>query len=256
MGAACEAAGDCGLAPDLTADFHAHTAFAGGRDSVGVVVMAAERAGLRQLVIGDQAGAATTWLPAYQSAIARAQRRTEVRLKVAIEVEVVRADGWLDLPRDLSGLEALSVSVSRVPLHSGPASAQEVRARLRAGELRPADVAEALVHATASGLERASRYAPTQLARPLCLLGQLGLDVDEVDGGLLDGLAGACRVTGTAVEVSEAWRAPTPLLAYRLASAGVHLVPASDAFDAGRLAQWEYLRGLRSALDRVGGVAE
>jgi putative hydrolase len=250
------AAGDSGSAPDLTADYHTHTAFAGGRDSVGVLVTAAERAGVRQLVIGDQAGSATTWLAAYQSAIRRAQRRTDIRLRGAIEVEVVRDDGWLDLPADLSGLEVVSVAVSLVPRPGGPVPKDDVRAALRAGELRPTDVAELLVSATIAGLERASRYAPTQLARPLNLLGQLGLDMDEVDDRLLDALAAACRHTGTAVEVSEAWRAPTPHVAYRLAAAGVQLVPASDGSDATRLGHWEYVRQLRSALDRAGAVSD
>jgi putative hydrolase len=240
--------------PDLATDHHTHTAFAGGRDTVGLLVTAAERAGLRQLVLGDQAGAATTWLPAYQSAVQRAQRRTDIRLRVAIEVEVVRADGWLDLPADLSGLELLSVAISRLPLPRGPLPTDEVRDALRAGELRPVDVVESLIIATAAGLERASRYAPTQLARPLSLLGQLGLDMDEVDGRLLDTLAAACRNTGTTVELSEAWRAPTPHIAYRLAVAGVHLVPASDGSDATRLGQWEYVRQVTAALDRPGVI--
>ena len=158
MCAACEAAGRDGYAPDLTADFHAHTAFSGGRDAVGVVVTAAERAGLRQLVIGDRAGAGTTWLPAYQSAIARAQRRTDVQLRVAIEVEVVRADGWLDLPADLTGLELVSVALSRVPLPTGPAAPQQVRALLRSGDLRPADVTElgGLIKAVPAGPVKAA----------------------------------------------------------------------------------------------------
>jgi putative hydrolase len=184
-------------------------------------------------------------LPAYQSAIRRAQRRTDIRLRGAIEVEVVRADGWLDLPADLSGLELLSVAVSRVPLPRGPVPVEEVRDALRTGELNPADVVESLIGATMAGMERASRYAPTQLARPLSLLGQLGLDMDEVDERLLDALATGCRKTGTAVELSETWRAPTPHVAYRLAAAGVHLVPASDGSDATRLGHWEYVAGLR-----------
>lgn len=248
----CAAGDHKGPALDLTADHHAHTAFAAGRDTVGVVVTAAERAGLRQLVIADQAGAGTSWLPAYQSAIQRAQRRTDLRLRVAIEVEVLRPDGWLDLPADLSGLEAVSVAVSRVPLPTGPVPAAEARALLHAGRLRPVEVAELIISASAAAIERASRYAPTQLARPLSLLGQLGLDMDEVDDALLDGLASACRATGTAVELSEAWRAPTPHVAYRLAAAGVHLVPASDAADATRVGHWEYLMRLRTALERSG----
>jgi hypothetical protein len=241
-------------APDLTADKHTHTAFADGRDSVGVMVTAAERAGLRELVIGDRAGAGTTWLPAYTSAIRRAQRRTDLRLRAAVEVEVVRADGWLDLPEDLGGLELLSVAVSRVPLPGGPAPAEEVRAALRSGRSHPAAIVDLLIGATIAGLERASRYAPTQLARPLCLLSQVGLDMDALPDAVLVDLAVACRATGTVVEVSEAWRAPTPHVAYRLAMAGAALVAAGDAMDAARLGQWEYLRTLGAGLEWAGSA--
>jgi putative hydrolase len=228
----------------LATDFHVHTAFGAGRDSVGLMATAAERAGLREIVIADRANAATPWLGAYQSAIVRAQQRTDVRLRVGIEVEVVRLDGWLDMPGDLGGLERLSVSVSRLPLPGGLSGVDEVRTALRTGLLTSADVVDMLIAATTAGLERASRYAPTQLARPLNLLRQVGLDVDELDGTHLTALSAACGVTGSVVELSEAWRIPSAGFARRLADAGVRLVAASDAGDVSRLGQWQYLRSV------------
>ena len=83
---------------DLTVDAHVHTGFAAGRDSVGVVVSAADRAGLTSVTFADQAGPETTWLAAYADAVRRARPRTAMTLRVAAEVEVVRPDGWLALP--------------------------------------------------------------------------------------------------------------------------------------------------------------
>src|SRR5215468_4285620 len=100
---------------DLTVDAHVHTGFAAGRDSVGVVVSAADRAGLTALTFADQVGPETTWLNAYADAVRRARRRTEMNLRVAAEIEVVQPDGWLAWPSDLSQLEAVSVAVSRLP---------------------------------------------------------------------------------------------------------------------------------------------
>ena len=229
---------------DLTIDAHVHTGFAAGRDSVGVVVSAADQAGLTALTFADQVGPDTTWLSAYADAVRRARPRTEMTLRVAAEVEVVQPDGWLAWPADLGQLEAVSVAVSRLPLPGGLLGPRDVRAMLTAGELTPEHVAEALVVATVHGLERASRYAPTQLARPLSLLAQVGLDDAVVGPDLVAALATACRETGTLVEVSEAWRCPSPRLVALLRAARVTLVPASDARYAAEAGQWQYLRRL------------
>jgi len=227
---------------DLRVDTHVHTGFAVGRDSVGVIVSAADRAGLTAVTFADQVGPETAWLPAYADTIRRAQQRTELTLRVAAEVEVVRPDGWLALPADLGQLEAVSVAVSWLPLAEGPVCPRDVRALLAAGRLSPEQVAETVVTATIKGIERASRYAPVQLARPLSLLAQVGLDDAAVTPEILDALAVACRFTGSAVEISEAWRSPSPRLVAMLREADVAMVAASDARYAGEVGQWQYLR--------------
>jgi histidinol phosphatase-like PHP family hydrolase len=227
---------------DLTVDAHVHTGFSAGRDSVGVVVSAADQAGLTAITFADQVGPDTTWLPAYADAVRRARRRTEISLRVAAEVEVVQPDGWLAWPADLGHLEAVSVAVSRLPLATGPLGPRDVRALLATGELTPEQVAETLIDATVRGLERASRYAPTQLARPLSLLAQVGLDDAVVTPDMLAARTEACRGTGTVVEISEAWRSPSARLVAMLRSADVALVGASDARYAAEVGHWQYLR--------------
>jgi histidinol phosphatase-like PHP family hydrolase len=227
---------------DLSMDAHVHTGFAAGRDSVGVVVSAADRAGLTGLTFADQVGPDTAWLPAYADAVRRARHRTELTLRVAAEVEVVRPDGWLGWPADLGALEAVSVAVSRLPSGDGPLSPREVRLLLAAGELTAEQVAETVVTATVRGVERASRYAPTQLARPLNLLTQVGLDDTVVTTAVLTALTEACRATGTAVEISEAWRSPSPRIVAHLRESGVPLVAASDARYAAEVGSWQYMR--------------
>jgi histidinol phosphatase-like PHP family hydrolase len=227
---------------DLSVDAHVHTGFAAGRDAVGVVVAAADRAGLTALTFADQAGPDTTWLTAYSDAVRRARHRTEMTLRVAAEVEVVRPDGWLALPPDLAPLDALSVAVSDLPAGGELLTPREVRARLDIGLMSAGEVAELLVAATVKGVERASRYVPAQLARPLALLGQAGLDDSAVTPALIADLAAACRTTGTVVEVSEAWRSPSPRVVEMLLDAGVTVVPASDARYAVEVGRWQYLR--------------
>jgi histidinol phosphatase-like PHP family hydrolase len=227
---------------DLAVDGHVHTGFAAGRDSVGVLVSAADRAGLTTLTFADQVGPETAWLPAYADAVRRARRRTELDLRIAAEVEVIRQDGWLAWPADLGHLEAVSVAVSSLPLAAGPIGPRDVRSLLAAGDLTAAQVAEVLLTATINGLERASRYAPTQLARPLSLLSQVGVDETVVPAASFAALAAACRATGTTVEISEAWRSPSPAIVAALREADVSLVAASDARYAAEVGHWQYLR--------------
>jgi histidinol phosphatase-like PHP family hydrolase len=227
---------------DLTTDAHVHTGFAAGRDSVGVVVSAADRSGLTAITFADQAGPDTTWLPAYADAIGRARRRTDLTLRVAAEIEVVRPDGWLALPADLSALEAVSVAVSGLPLERGVVGPRDVRAMITRGDMTAEQVAESLVDATIRGLRRAARYAPAQLARPLRLLTDVGLDDAVLGPDLIGALATACRETGALVEISEAWRSPSARIVALLRAAGVTMVAASDARYAAEVGHWQYLR--------------
>ncbi|BFU42137.1 hydrolase [Krasilnikovia sp. MM14-A1004] len=227
---------------DLLVDAHVHTGFSAGRDAIGVVVSAADRAGLTALTFADQAGPETTWLQAYADAVRRASRRTELTLRVAAEIEIVQPDGWLAFPTDLGQLEAVSVAMSRLPLPDGPVGPRDIRAMLGTGDLTPEQVAELAVTAMIHAVERASRYAPTQLARPLSLLTQVGLDDCVVTAELVDALATACRSTGTSVEISEAWRSPSPRIVALLRDAGVPLLAASDARYAVEVGRWQYLR--------------
>ena len=223
-------------------DAHVHTGFAAGRDSVGVIVSAADRVGLTSVTFADQVGPDTTWLPAYADAIRRARGRTETVLRVGAEVEVVRPDGWLAWPADLAHLEAVSVAVSRLPSAAGLLGPGEVRSRLSTGELTAAQVADMVMTATVQGLEHASRYVPAQLARPLNLLTQAGIGDDILTDELLRRLIDACASTGAVVEISEAWRSPSIQLMTRLREAGVPLIAASDARYAAEVGQWQYLR--------------
>jgi histidinol phosphatase-like PHP family hydrolase len=227
---------------DLRLDAHVHTGFSVGRDAVGVVVSAADRAGLRALTFADQVGPDTAWLPAYAHAVRRAQQRTEMTLKVAAEVEIVQQDGWLAWPADLGDVDAVSVALGRLPLADGPVGPRDIRAMLADGALSVDDVVEIVVAATVQGVERAGRYAPTQLARPLNLLSQVGIDEAAVPSSLLDDLVEGCRVTNTLVEISEAWRSPSPRITRMFADAGVTVVPASDARYAAEVGVWQYLR--------------
>jgi len=239
------------LAVDLAVDAHVYTGFSSGRATVGELVIAAERAGLTGLTFGDAVDEDVPWLRAYVDTIRRAQGRTDVALRAAVTVEVVRLDGWVALPADLGGLEALSLVVTGVPTPqelAGPARARDL---LRWGAVHGRDVVEMVVGATIRGLERTSRYAPTQLARPLGVLAEVGVREADIDDEALRWLAAGCRATNTVVEVSEAWRTPSRRLARVLTEAGVTMMAASEAHEAGQVGQWRYGASVQAELAGV-----
>lgn len=206
-----------------------------------MVVTAADRAGLTAVTFADQVTPETTWLPAYADAVRRASQRTEMTLRVAAEIEVVRLDGWLAWPSDLSDIDVVSVAMSRLPISDGFAGPREIRAMLANNSLRSSDLVEMVVSATMLAMERATRYAPAQLARPLSLLGQVGVDDADIGDEHLAHLVSGARATHTPVEISEAWRSPSVRLARMLIEAGVPVLAASDARYAAQVGQWQYV---------------
>ena len=233
---------------DFSVDGHVHTAFSSGRDSVSVLVASAEQAGLTELTFADQVGPDTSWLAPYLSSIQRAQHRTDLVLRRGVEVEAIGIDGWLAFPSDLSGLEVISVGLSRLPLPAGLLSAEAVRAQLEAGTMRALDVIDQLVTVTALAVERVSRYAPTRLARPLDFLERAGIDEAVVPDAAVLELVNACRANGTVVEVSERHRLPSVRLARAFLDGGVKLVAASDAHRSTDVGFYRYVRELAAAV--------
>lgn len=229
---------------DLLRDAHVHTAFSAGRDSVSVLVAAAEGAGLTEVTFADRVAPDSGWLSSYLAAIARAQQRTDLVLRRGAEVEAIGTDGWLAFPADLGGLEVISVGISRLPLPAGPVGPETVRALIAAGTIAAADVVEHLVNVICLAIERVSRYAPTLLARPLEFLARAGIGENAIDDAAIAALAAACRVHGTVVEISEGYRVPSARVARALAAAEVSLAAASDARQASDIGIWDYVCGI------------
>jgi histidinol phosphatase-like PHP family hydrolase len=238
---------------DLTVDSHVHTAFSAGRDSVSLLVAAAEQLGLTELVFCDEAGPETGWMPSYLASIQRAQQRTDLVLRAGIEVEAIGTDGWLAFPADLGGLDVVSVAVGALPMPSGLAGPQTVRGLVDAGVLTPANVVEMLVTVTGRAIERVNRYAPTSLARPLAFLTRAGFTDDDIDEGAVGELAAMCRLTNTHVEVSERHLAPSARVAGLFVANGARLVAASDARQAADVGRWRYVEQVSGDLAPVCG---
>lgn len=226
---------------DVRHDCHVHTAFSAGRDSVSVMVGAAERAGLTELTFADRVGPDTGWLASYLASIHRAQQRTEITLNRGAEVEAIGVDGWLAFPSDLGGLEVISVGVSRLPLPAGLVGPEAVRALIASGAVRPLDVIEQLVTVTTLAVARVSRYAPTRVARPLEFLRRSGIADATIPDSVVSALAEACATHATVVELSERYQSPSARLTSALLGKGVRMLPASDAMCAEEVGRWGYV---------------
>jgi putative hydrolase len=236
---------------DLRADHHAASIFSAGAGTVDENVRAAEQAGLCRLVIVDQVGADTDWLPAHRSVVRRAAARTDLTVCRGLETAILDTAGRLDLPADaagLAGVDYLAVTEHRFPLRSGPAAPADLRLLLGTGVLTPGQALELLVSASVRALRRAAEWAQPILARPFGLLAEVGIDEDLLTGELLGLLADGCLATGSAVAVSERWRSPSVRVAAALAVAGVPLVAASGARHPEDVGRWEYAREVGAAL--------
>jgi putative hydrolase len=238
---------------DLRADHHAASVFSVGTGTVDENVRAAERAGIRRLVVVDQVSAETDWLPAHRSVLRRAAARTDLTVCRGLQAAILDTGGRLDLPADLGGLDYLMVAARGFPLRAGPATPADLRLLLATGVLSPPLALELLVNALVRALHRAADWAQPVLCRPFGILAEVGLGAELLTGELLAELADGCLATGSAVQVGERWRCPSIQIVLALAAAGVPLVAGSGARHPEDIGRWEYLTQAAAALDPPAG---
>lgn len=220
-------------------DYHTHTTFSDGVDSVSTMVRAAAQAGITDLGISDHVRANTTWLPAYVDEIHRVRNITPIRVRIGVEAKILDTHGNLDLPDDLDGIEYVAIADHRVPTRQGPVHPETIAAELEAGSIAPVDVMEMVVSATVN----AALTAPVRpiIAHLFSIMPKIGLRAEYVPLPLVQHLARGLAGAGAAVEINEKWRCPTGWVAGRLAAAGVDIVAGSDSHAADRLGKYSYV---------------
>ncbi|MDN3254836.1 PHP domain-containing protein [Streptomyces sp. MA25(2023)] len=226
----------------LSVDHHTHTSFSDGRDSLREVVSAAEARGLRALYVTDHVRRDTDWLPSYTAAVREAADRAG-RLTVVCGVETKMLDtaGRLDVPDDLTGVTHLAIADHRFPLPDGPSLPEEVAEMLADGRLTSEAALDALTAATTAALHSVPAGRTAHLAHLFSVLPKSGLDEAAMGRARLTRIAEACRATGSAVEVNEKWRCPSPGTVRVLRGLGVRMVAGSDAHTAAAVGAWAYV---------------
>ncbi|QGQ19829.1 histidinol-phosphatase [Cellulomonas sp. JZ18] len=229
-------------APRLDEDHHVHSTFSDDAVSTPAQnLAAAARAGLRRVRMVDHVRTTSTHVPAMLAAVRALPPVDGLEVLTGVEAKVLDTGGRVDAPADVlaalgtpDGPDRVLLADHQLPGPDGPWSPRTVRERLDAGAVRPADVVEMLVTATARAVERTGR---AQLAHPFSVLPKVGLTEDDVPDDLLDALAAVLVASGTPAEVNEKWDCPGPRVRARWAQAGVLLVASTDAHvadDVGR----------------------
>ncbi|MFB7945896.1 PHP domain-containing protein [Kitasatospora phosalacinea] len=229
--------------PCPIADLHTHTDFSDGHNPLAEVVAAAGAAGLGTVVVTDHVRADSGYLPAYTAAVRAVRADAPLRVVCGVEAKILDTGGRIDLPADLTGVEHVALADHRFPLPDGPAHPEQVRALLATGALTPARARRLLLAATARAVTRLPAGRTAHLAHLFSVLPKCGLDEADLDPAELAPLARACRARGTAVELNEKWRCPSPRTAAALAAAGVRLAAGSDAHRAAEVGRFDWAAG-------------
>ncbi|WP_243738023.1 PHP domain-containing protein [Cellulomonas shaoxiangyii] len=224
--------------PALDEDHHVHSTFSDDAVSTPAEnLAAARRAGLRRVRMVDHVRVTSTHVPDMLAAVRSLPPVDGLEVLTGVEAKVLDVAGRVDAPASVlaalgtpDGPDRVLLADHQLPGPDGPWSPRTVRERLHAGALRPGDVVEMLVTATARAVERTGR---AQLAHPFSVLPKVGLTEDDVPDDLLDALAAVLVATGTPAEVNEKWACPGPRVRARWERAGVLLVASTDAHVAG-----------------------
>jgi putative hydrolase len=230
----------------LRTDGHVHSTFSDGASDPMANLRAAITAGLTGLVMADHVRSSTHWLPAFVRTIRTLRAGAPMGISIGVETKILDTAGALDLPPGLAGVELLLIADHQVPTAAGPRSPSEVRGALEDGTLDIDSVLGWVLTSMTAAVSQAP--LPAVLVHPFSILPKLGLSEARLPDGALRVLAERCRETGTAFEINEKWRCPSPATVHAFAATGVTIVAGSDAHDADAVGRYHYVRDVIEAL--------
>jgi len=223
--------------PALTQDMHVYSTFSDGHNTIEENVAEAERIGLTELVFADHVRADSRWVPAYVAAVRKCREQTSVVLHCAVEAKILDIYGCLDLPHELTGVEAVYVAGHQAPSPDGPMNPRSTRERIEAGELDPQMILRWMVEGTASALHR---HEHVVIAHLFSALPTLGLGEGDVSPELVDSLAIAAAKAGAQIVVGERWRCPTMRTLRPFLRRGVPLLPGTGSQNRETIGRYDY----------------
>ncbi len=232
----------------LDEDFHVHSRFSDGTDSPDDNATAAAALGLRRLGCVDHVRRDTTYVPELVAAIRSLRERATVELTIGVEAKILDAEGTLDLPSAIDGVELVYAADHQVPTAGGPMSPRVIRDRV-ASTNAGAEVVEQIVAATIAAMRRASG-APygLVLAHLFSVLPKIGVDESSVPDDSIRRLVDTAAETGTIIEVSERWRCPGLRVVSAALERGVRVVASTDSHSASAIGRYQYVTELAALM--------
>jgi putative hydrolase len=231
----------------LDEDWHVHSTFSDGADTLAANIASATERGLCRLGCVDHVRRDTTYVPDYVAAVVAARASSPVALSIGIEAKLLDRSGALDLPADCDGVDLVYVADHQFPGADGPVSPRVVRESIAAGERDPSTVIGELDQATGAAMDSHAARHRLVLAHLFSIVPKLGLREDDVPDGALSAIAACAVRTGTIVEVSERWRCPSARMIRACVSAGVPVVASTDSHRATDIARYDYVRAASEA---------
>lgn len=169
----------------------------------------------------------------------RADDGTEV--VAGVEAKILTADGSLDVPDDLAGIDLVLIADHQFPAEHGPVLPGELRVLIERGTISGQDAIAGLVDATAAALTTVTSRR-VLLAHLFSILPKLGLDEAAVPDASLRRLAGRTADAGAMLEINEKWNCPSARTVRAFCSAGVQVVAGSDSHDCATIGVFPSVR--------------
>ncbi len=213
----------------IVEDFHVHSTFSDDAiSSLSENIAAASARGIRVIRLTEHVRASTTWVAEFVAAVAAEPTPEGLTVLTGVEAKILDANGTLDVPADLTGIDAIVMADHQFPGPDGPWTPAETRARIADG-LAAGDAIEGLVGAMIGAMTRAPG---NQLAHCFSILPKIGLSEDDLSDEQLDRWATAAAASDTLVEVNEKWGCPSARAIAALRAAGARVGASTDAHDA------------------------
>ena len=229
----------------MNQDMHIYSTFSGARNTIEESVAEAERIGLAELTFADHVRADSKWVPAYVAAVRRSSEQTAIVLRCAVEASILDIYGRLDLPEELTGIDAVYAVGDQAPSPDGPMNPRSTRERIEAGELDPQMILQWMVEGTAAALHR---HEHVVIGHLFSALPTLGLEEQDVSPDLIDSLAIAAAESDARIEVDERRRHPTARTLRPFLRRGVPLLLGSGSQSRETIGRYDYCAGVAREL--------
>ena len=239
----------------LTADYHTHTPYSHGKNTVLENATAAKKMGLKQIAITDHGfnhllfGLKRKKLDDLRSEIKEAEKLTGVKVLMGMESNLISLDGETDMrPEDLDRFDIYLFGIHEVLKYKKVSDFYNIMMRnytaYKLGKKPPEKVIENTTKAYINAVKNNPVDILTHINYKCCC------DLKEV--------AKACADYGTYIEINTKKRHVSPEEVDLMASTGVRFVVDSDAHSADRVGDTkiadELIRDCKFPLEQIDNI--